>query len=179
MQDLLSRIIQDDRSNFYKVVLGVWAMVAVYAMAHDQYIVQIAPKHFSEYHSEILGIQNLQLLALVHAFGASFSPGLLLGTALFFVTRAGPQPKLKIRKIYIGTLVVIGITELISASSGLIVYMTGQPLYPESWYPEQSLPIWITQTIQLTCYATSALFSAMLLLYFYRFRGELSSSDFS
>ena len=43
-------------------------------------------------------------------------------------------------------------------------------LYGERWYPDDSLPLITTQTIQLTCYLSSALFSCVLFLILIRKR---------
>jgi hypothetical protein len=69
-------------------------------------------------------------------------------------------------------VVVIAATEVLSASLGYWVYRSQQPLYPVSWYPDQSLPLLVTQTIQISCYLSSALFSGVLVvgIVFWRYR---------
>lgn len=69
----------EDRGSFYVTVFGIWLIVAIYAIAHDQYIVTIAPEHFTVYHPNPHGIENSRLLAAWSAVLASVSPGLLLG----------------------------------------------------------------------------------------------------
>ncbi len=157
------RLASDSRAKFYQTLLGVWFMVALYAMAHDQYIVRIAPQHFALYHPRLLPIANLNLFALVYSFGASFSPGLLLGTAAYFVARAGSLPKIPVRSILRGTAVVILLTEATSAGLGLVAYAFNAPVFPTILYPEFTRPMLVTQTIQLTCYLSAAFFSLLFL----------------
>ena len=37
----------ETRFGFYGTVFGTWAIVAVYAILHDQYVVRISPEHFT------------------------------------------------------------------------------------------------------------------------------------
>ena len=54
------------RRDSYGIILGIWGMVALYAVLHDQYLVRIAPEHFTVYHYPIGDIQNPHLLAAVY-----------------------------------------------------------------------------------------------------------------
>ena len=54
--------------------------------------------------------------------------------------------------------------ELISLSSGLIVYWKGAGIYPSNWYPDERLNLVITQTIQITCYLVSLTGSAVAII---------------
>lgn len=158
------RIIQGEtRSTFYGIILGTWLLVAIYAMAHDQYLVAIAPQHFTDYHSNPFSIQSPRLLALVLSFGASFSPGLALGIASYFVARAGSRPKVAAQTVLKGTCVVIAATELTAAAAGLVAYTRNAPVFPTSFYPESSPEIYASQTIQLVCYLAAACYSMLLL----------------
>lgn len=157
--------LQETRRVAYSTILGVWMIVAVYAVLHDQYLVRISPEHFTVYHPRIWGIQDPHLLAAALAFCASFPPGLLLGVACLFAARAGSFPKLPIKSILLGVVAVIAATELLSASLGYYVHRTQQPLYPLWCYPDTSPPLLVTQTIQISCYLASALFSGVLLVY--------------
>lgn len=157
------QLIDEKRSVTYLILFQVWLMVAVYAVLHDQYIVRIAPEHFTIYHEPLLGIENPERLAAVYAFAASFSPGLLLGFACALVARTGSWPRLSRPFILKGVVVIILATEIIAASSGYFVSKRGSGIYPDSWYPNQTLPLLITQTIQVTCYFSAAVFSGILL----------------
>ncbi len=160
----LVRPINETRRVTYTIIVGVWAIVAVYAVLHDQYIVRISPEHFTVYHPQLWGIEDPSLLAAALAFCASFGPGLLLGVACALVARAGPIPKLSIRSVLLGVVGVVVVTELCAAGSGYWVYIGKQPLYPIWCYPDLALPLMITQTIQITCYSAAALLSGALLL---------------
>lgn len=152
----------------------MWLIIAVYAVLHDQYIVRLAPEHFTIYHAPLLGIEHPETLAAVYAFGASFSPGLLLGFACAFVARSGSWPRLSAKFILIGVTTVVIATELVSGFSGYFVYKRGSGIYPDSWYPTQALSLLTTQTIQITCYFTAALLSAVLLgiMFITRYRNQ-------
>lgn len=156
--------LQETRRIAYSTIVGVWMIVAIYAVLHDQYLVRISPEHFTEYHPQIWGIQDPHLLAAALAFNASFGPGLLLGVACLFAARAGSFPKPPIQSVLLGVVAVIAATELVSASLGYYVHRTQQPLYPLWCYPDTSLPLLVTQTIQISCYLASALFSGVLLV---------------
>lgn len=158
------RLLSEKRSITYLMLLGVWGIVALYAILHDQYIVRIAPEHFTVYHEPLLGIEDPIRLAAVYAFWASFSPGLLLGMACVVVARGGAEPRIPVRFVLKGVLVVVVLTEVVSASVGYYVYRSEQGVYPDSWYPEYSVPLLVTQSIQVTCYFVSAFFSCLLLL---------------
>lgn len=147
------RLLAEKRGVTYAIVFGIWVQVFLYCALHDQYLIRIAPEHFTEWHPPLWGIENLTLLALAWGFRASVGPGLVLGLAALFLGRAGSRPK-----VAPGTMLKVlplGIvaTELAGLAAGAWVWKTGLPLYPASMYPEFSRPLLITQTIQLTCYA--------------------------
>jgi hypothetical protein len=54
---------------------------------------------------------------------------------------------------------LILVTEVTGLAVGAWVWKSEEPLFPEIVYPELTLPLLITQSIQLTCYATGALVS--------------------
>jgi hypothetical protein len=153
------------RAPFYQVVGGIWLLVAVYAVIHDQYLVRIAPEHFTIYHPNPDSISSAPLLAAYIALKASVSPGLVLGIVTWFVARAGTRPKLRVRLIFIATTTVLLITEVSASLSGGLVYLTKKPLYPLAWYPDFTLWMLITQTIQITCYFVALLGSVFMLLW--------------
>ena len=111
----LADTVNDTRSNTYPIILSVWGLVALYAVLHDQYIVRIDPTHFTVYHPPIGNISNPAILAAIHAFLASLSPGLALGLAAMVAARLGPLPKVGTKFILKGTIILILATEAISA----------------------------------------------------------------
>ena len=156
-------LLQEKRSVEYAIVFGIWAEVFLYCVLHDQYLVRIAPEHFTEYHAPLWGIENHSLLAFAWAFRASIGPGLVLGLAALFLARGGSRPK-----IAPGTLLkivpcLILVTEAAGLLTGWWVWRNGEPLYPEDIYPDLTKPILITQTIQLTCYGVGGLVSVFFL----------------
>lgn len=65
---------------------------------------------------------------------------------------------------------IIVATELLAAATGRYVYLSKNLFYPASFYPDKSLPLVTTQTIQLTAYFAGAAFSCVLFLILFRKR---------
>jgi hypothetical protein len=146
----------DSRRSWYSLALGVWGIVAVYAMLHDQYIVRIAPEHFTAYHPPMWGLTDPHALAAAWAFGASWYPGTLLGIATTLAARADSMPRISARFVLLSVVIVVCLTEVAAALSGLATHLLGHGIYPDRFYPAQDLPLQVTQSIQLTCYWVSA-----------------------
>jgi hypothetical protein len=168
------RLTTESRSRCYGFIVAVWLPVAIYAILHDQYIVRIAPEHFTVYHPPIGSIRNPAALAFLHALGASLGPGLCLGVALFFASRCGRWPRLGLRYVLVGTLVVIGVTELAALFAGGVAYYTRGPIYPAICYPVHTLPLIVTSTIQWTCYCVAAMASLVFMGLIIRKRMKLA-----
>lgn len=152
-------MLDEKRSVVYTLVFGIWAEVFFYCVLHDQYLIRIAPEHFTVYHAPLWGITDLTTLAFAWAFKASIGPGLLLGLAAVFVGRAGSLPKMPVKrmlKVVAGSIVV---AELAGLLAGAYAWKTGEMIFPEIIYPEETRPLITTQTIQLTCYVVGVLTS--------------------
>ena len=161
------------RRHFYAIIVGTWLLVTIYAILHDQYLVRIAPEHFTVYHEPLWGIKNPPLLAAAYAFCAATIPGFALGCVCAFIAHAGSHPPLSLRQVFRGVICVIILTEIVSAASGVYAWTTGgNMLYPNNdfFYPAKTLPLVTTQTIQLTCYLTGAVFSSILFVLLIRTR---------
>lgn len=156
-------LLQEKRSIAYAIVFGIWAEVFIYCLLHDQYLVRLAPTHFTEYHAPLWGIENLSLLAAGWAFRASVGPGLVLGLAALFLGRAGNRPKLEPRTMLKIVPWLILITEACGLLAGWWAWKNERPLYPEMVYPDLTRPILASQSIQLTCYAAGAISSGIFL----------------
>jgi len=152
-------LLDEKRPVTYAIVFGIWAEVFLYCLLHDQYLIRISPEHFTVYHPPLWGIRNLSLLATAWAFRASIGPGLVLGLAALFLGRAGKQPKLGVGTMLKVVPVLILVTELAGLIAGGWVWKSGKMLYPEPVYPDFTLAILVSQTIQVTCYAAGALVS--------------------
>ena len=156
--------------SFLIVFLGTWLAVWFYAAVHNQYLIRIAPEHFTVWHYKIPYTQDYTLLGILYAGGASISPGGILGALLYVAGRLFDRPRVPVHKLVSSTAWVWLAGELCAVASGLIVWRTGRPLYPENLYPVKSLGLLITQTIQITAYSTGALFSLGLLFWTWRAR---------
>lgn len=156
-------LLDEKRGVTYAIVFGIWAEVFLYCVLHDQYLIRIAPEHFTEWHPPLWGIENLTLLALAWGFRASVGPGLILGLAALFLGRMGRRPKVAPGAML--KIVPWGIlaTEVAGLLAGAWVWKTGITLYPLELYPDFSKPLLITQTIQLTCYAAGGIAGLLFL----------------
>lgn len=162
--NLSSRLFDDPRPVTYRIVLGVWLIIAGFAVIHDQVIVSIAPEHFTEYHDPVPGIRDPRGLALAWALSASFVKGIPFGIACAWFGRRGPRRRVPVGWILSGTLAVILLAEACAVPAAWRVYRTGSPLYPSDWYPDHTLPILLTQTLQITVYLSISLFSMAFLV---------------
>jgi len=180
MKNVLKWSMRESRAKTYGLAARVWLPVAAYAVAHDQYVVRIEPRHFTVYHDPVPGVTSPEVQAAILAFQASFLPGFMLGFACVIVAWAGDWPRLPERFVLPGVLIVIVLSELCSLLSWRWVRARGSSFYPDFIFPDDTLGIITTQTIQITCYAASAVFSVCLLtimaLCRYRFHRRIASS---
>lgn len=168
-------LLNESRPVTYLIVFGIWAEVFLYCLLHDQYMVRVAPTHFTVYHEPLWGIENHSLLAAAWAFRASVGPGLVLGLAALFLGRAGSRPKIAPRTMLKIVPCLILLTEISGLSAGLWAWRNERPLYPDAVYPDGTLPILFSQTNQVTCYLVGGLVSAGFLAWIIKQRRSLSS----
>lgn len=160
---LLGMCRDESRGSMYSLALGVWTMVAVYAVLHDQYIVRISPAHFTEFHDPMWGIRRPKILAAAYAFRSSWYPGGLLGMACALAARADSMPRLSPFFVLKSVAAILLVTEFVAAVSGVVTYRQGQGIYPDEFYHAPQLLLQVAQTIQLTFYWMAALWSAFLI----------------
>jgi hypothetical protein len=110
----------------------------------------IEPRHFTDYHPLAWGVTSPALQAAILAFFASIGPGFMLGIACVVAGWIGDRPRIPERFVMRGVLAVIACAEIASLLSGFWVFKSRQPLYPDFVYPEETLSLVITQTIQIT-----------------------------
>lgn len=158
------QLIDAPRKTTYTIVFGVSSVIVLWALIHDLILVQIAPEHFTEYHEPLWEIQSPILIATLYALGASIGPGMLMGIAAACLGRSGPRKKLAPRALIQGTLFVVLATEIAAAASGMIVFLRGEVFYPRDWFPDMTVPIQISQTVQITAYLAMSVFSAIFLI---------------
>jgi hypothetical protein len=172
-------LLREKRSVTYAIIFGIWAEVFLYCVLHDQYLIRISPEHFTVHHDPLWGISDLTLLATAWAFRASIGPGLGLGLLALFLARAGRRPKVapgRLLKIVPWLLLA---TEIAGLAAGAWAWKTRQPLFPEIVYPDLTLPMLISQSIQLTCYGMALLVSLGFLGWIVRERrrqGEIETA---
>lgn len=168
-------LLNETRPITYAIVFGIWAEVFLYCLLHDQYMVRISPRHFTVYHDPLWGIENPYLLAAGWAFRASIGPGLVLGLAALFLGRAGSRPKIAPATMLKVVPWLILVTELAGLATGAWVWRKEEPLYPDAIYPDGTMPILISQTIQVTCYLAGGLVSLGFLVWLVRKRAAMAA----
>ena len=142
----------ESRAVSYGVIFGVWAEVFVFCLLHDQYLIRLAPEHFTVYHPPLWGIEDLTWLAVAWAFKASIGPGVPLGLLALFVGRTGRRPVVPVKSILLGVVPALVVIELCGLAAGAWSWFTGRALFPEMLYPEMTRALITSQSIQLACY---------------------------
>ena len=170
----LTRPVSDESwLTFAKVVLGTWMMVWIFAAIHNQYLIRIAPEHFTVYHARISFVRDYTLLGITWAFLASGFPGIVLGICLYVAGRVFDRPKLSVKQLLLSTIWVWVGVEICSIALGLVAWTTLKPIFPEDLYPTFERGLLTTQTIQLTAYLTGAIFSVILIIWTWHRRSRL------
>lgn len=157
---------------FFTVVAGTWLAVWIYAALHNQYLIRIAPEHFTVWHYKMPYFTGYTMLGIAYAGAASVSPGVVLGMFLYVAGRLFSRPKLSPSQIILSTLWVWLAVEICAITVGMIVWSTGKGIYPEWFYPDDSLGLLITQSIQVTAYLSGAAFSIILICWTWHRRLE-------
>src|ERR1044071_6042502 len=116
--------------SFLIVFLGTWLAVWFYAAVHNQYLIRIAPEHFTVWHYKIPYTQDYTLLGILYAGGASISPGGILGALLYVAGRLFDRPRLPVHKLVLSTAWVWLAGELCAVAGGLGGWRAGRPLLP-------------------------------------------------
>jgi len=168
-------LIDERRAVVYGLTFGIWAEVFLYCVLHDQYLVRLAPEHFTVYHPPLWGIENESLLALAWAFRASVGPGILLGMAATFLGRSGRLPKMPLKPMFKGVALGLVVTECFGLAAGAYSWFTGRTLFPEIIYPELTRPLITSQSIQLTCYLVGGVVGVVFLTWVRRWRRRAAS----
>ncbi len=114
------------------------------------------------------------MLGIAYAFAASISPGVMLGVFLYIAGRLFARPKLLPKQIIFSTFWVWLAVEVCAIGVGFVVWQTGKGIYPDWVYPDESLGLLITQSIQITAYLTGAVFSLILIGYTWQKRKDLT-----
>ena len=84
-----------------------WLAVWFYAAAHNQYLIRIAPEHFTVWHYKMPFTQDYTLLGILYAGGASISPGGILGALLYVAGRLFDRLRLPTHKLILSTACAI------------------------------------------------------------------------
>lgn len=143
----------------------------------------VEPRHFTEYHRQLLPIKNPILLAVQYATVATLGPGIAFGFLAYFASRAGVWPKRQFAGVILGFIVVLCGVEVLLLGIGSSVRKTfeagGSLLFPDAWYPELSPGIVYTQSVNLSAYILAPLLGGLYLLLVWYLRCRRSCSSYS
>src|SRR4051794_11906547 len=115
--------------SFFSVIFGTWIAIWFYAAMHNQYLIRIAPEHFTVWHYKIPFTQNYTLLGILYASGAAVSPGCIVGVLLYVAGRLFNRPRLSVWQIVSSTAWVWLAVEICALAAGLIVWRTHRGIY--------------------------------------------------
>jgi hypothetical protein len=156
---------------FLRFTLTFTGIVVSWAVVHDLYLIQVEARHFTEFHRQILPIQNHALLAIQYAILATFGPGLVFGFLAYFVARGGGKRKVGIKGVAVGFVILILLLEVLLLSLGHYTraqfLLDQSTLYPAEYYPERSAGIVFTQTVNISAYLFVPALGALYLLIVY------------
>lgn len=175
MNSLNRFVPENEKLNFVRFALVFMAYISTWAILHDQIVIRIEPRHFTEYHRPLLDISNLTLLAIQYGFIATFGLGIVFGMVTFFLSRNGPLTQLSFKEVFIRFIPFSLIVEFICLSAGYGEYRHFQThgehlIYPDSVFPDETLGIAITQTMNLTAYLLAGIGSILFWSYLHRLR---------
>ena len=161
---------REERANFIRLVLGLGFLVLIVAVCHVRHLMGVEPRHYTEYHRQLLPLHNLNLLAVQWAMVAAFGPGLAFGLVCFFLCRGGEAKPISFWSVLpfaVGLLLAVEALSLgVAAWSVAVFRETGAPLFPESLFPELTPGIVYTQSANLVlpvaaCLLSVAFFAAL------------------
>ncbi|MBC2593291.1 hypothetical protein H5P28_03355 [Ruficoccus amylovorans] len=163
-------ILKAEYPAFFKIVLGTAAMVVAYGILHDQYLIRVSARHFTEFHPAIFDTENITLLALGFAVMATFGPGLVLGYLMYAAARLGQRVRAEPGGVFLTVLVLLLLLELIAVSTGQLAPLLNEHdllPFPPELYPDSTPEILITQTTQLVAYLLAPVLSGLGLAWVY------------
>jgi hypothetical protein len=176
LRNMKFTIPDSERPHLTKTLALFAGVVVTWAVLHDIHLAQIEPRHFSEYHRELLAITNPILLAIQYAVVATLGPGLAFGFLAYTACRLGSRQKARLVPAcagFVGVLIVVEVAlRFIGHSSREMVLAGKNPLYPLALYPELSPGIVYTQTVNISAYLLAPTAGSLYLacLYFRRKR---------
>lgn len=153
----------ESRKSAYSLAAAIWAIVTLYAVLHDLYIVRMNPEHFTLYHDPMWGLRSPRQIALGYAFRGLWYPGVILGMACTLAARADSMPRLNRRFVLKCVGALMAVTETICVVSGVVVYRRGLGIYPDAFYPDPRLIHQVTQTIQITGYWVATVWACFMI----------------
>lgn len=157
-----------ERGPLARFALTFAGMIVGWAILHDLYLIQVEPRHFTEYHRPLLPISHHALLAVQYATVATFGPGLVFGFLAWLACRTGQRAKVSLGSGAGGfALLMLGIEAallLIGAHARSRIAEGRPPLYPVFTYPDETPGILISQTVNISAYLIAPTAGAIYLL---------------
>ncbi len=168
----------EERRTRVRFVLTFGMMVVGWAVLHDLWLIQVEPRHFTEYHRSLLPITDLGLLAVQYAFVATLGPGLAFGFLAHAACRGGTARPARMARVAAGFVVVMVLVECVLIGLGhwsLARFRAGgTPLWPDWVYPDFTDGIVFSQTVNVGAYllAPAAGVGWLAAVWLWRRRGD-------
>ncbi len=163
---------------FFAIVITAWVVI------HDVHLMAVEPRHFTEFHREVLPLSNLNLLAVQYALIASLGPAVLYGFLAYFACRTFSFYPVELMKCGCGFILLICLFEYGLLCVGRYAYnqfiTTGETLYPKTFYPELSDGIIYTQSVNVSAYLFVPPLAGLylLLILWYRLKSFRKRAEF-
>ncbi len=158
---------EQERGEVVRFALVFCGMIVTWACLHDLYLIGVEPRHFTEYHRPLLPITHHGLLALQYATVATVGPGLVFGFLAWLACRAGKRRAISLGRAAGGFAIVVLVIEtgllLLGAHARERFEQGLAPLYPLWAYPDHSLGILVTQTVNISAYLFAPALGAIYL----------------
>lgn len=165
----------DEKRLFVRFALSFMGYISLWAILHDQIIIRIDSRHFTDYHRPILNISNHTLLAIQYGFIATFGLGLVFGMMTYCVSRFGRLRKLPFKDVFLRFMVLSLIVEFICLILGYLEHLyygshREHLFYPDFVFPDSTHGIAITQTMNISAYLLAGVSAFIFWTYLYFMR---------
>lgn len=159
---------ESERRTCAAFVITFGVTIIAWACAHDLYLIDVEPRHFTEYHRPLLPIADHRLLALQYASVATLGPGMVFGALAFAASRLGsrnPHTLIAAWRLFVPFILLIETAALLVGELANLRYANGESSpYPESLYPDTTAGIAYSQSVNITAYLAAAVFGGLYLL---------------
>lgn len=161
-------ISETERRTLARFVIVFALTNMAWAVAHDLHLIDVEPRHFTEYHRPLLPISDHRLLALQYATVATLGPGMVFGALAFAACRVGQRARHTLGFAwgrFVPFMILIEASALSVGAWARARYAAGQALpYPDWLYPDTTAGIAYSQSVNLTAYLAAAVLGGCYLV---------------